>query len=80
MEDKAKEELLEALRRAIGEIEERNRLGMGLVGRNAAARLLGVSVRTLRRMELRGELTAVRVGCSVKYRRAEIERIVGGEQ
>ncbi len=72
--------VMKALKQAVEEIQTRNRLGMGLVRRNEAARLLGVSVRTLRRMEVRGELNSVRVGGSVKYRRTEIDRIIGGEE
>jgi excisionase family DNA binding protein len=50
------------------------------VRRKEAARMLGLSVRTLVNLEKRGMLKPVRVGRAVLFPVAELQRLVGVEQ
>ena len=42
-----------------------------------AARLMRISVRTVRRLVATGELSAVRIGRCIRFRRADVERFLG---
>jgi excisionase family DNA binding protein len=47
-----------------------------LLSRRQTASLLNVTVRTLQRLEKRGQLEPIRVGKVVRYRVSNVERIV----
>jgi excisionase family DNA binding protein len=42
-----------------------------------AAQLMRISVRTVRRLVTAGELSAVRIGRSIRFRRADVEGFLG---